>query len=144
MEERGVFTEADAAQLIYKVIQAMNHVHSCGVVHRDLKPDNIMINENGDPRIIDFGLSKDTKNQTIMLKSMVGSKIFMAPEIIDGSGHSCPSDMWSLGIILYMMLSGSYPFSHRAIEKEICESPVLFLPPNKWENVSSEAKNLIS
>ena len=54
-----------------------------------------------DPKIIDFGLSKDTWDNTRLLKSMVGSKIYMAPEILLGDPHSTPVDIWSLGVILY-------------------------------------------
>jgi serine/threonine protein kinase len=82
MEILGVFDEKKAAKLIHTVLEAINHIHSNGVVHRDLKPDNIMVDENNEPKIIDFGLSKDIGQHIRQLKSMVGSKMFMAPEII--------------------------------------------------------------
>ena len=59
MEFLGVYDEKKAAKLIHTVLEAINHIHSNGVVHRDLKPDNIMVDENNEPKIIDFGLSKD-------------------------------------------------------------------------------------
>ena len=55
-----LYTELEAANIIYKVIEGLNHCHASGVIHRDLKPENIMITDNGDPKIIDFGLSRDT------------------------------------------------------------------------------------
>lgn len=67
----------------------------------------------------------------------------MAPEIIKGETHSFPCDMWSMGIILYFMLSGAYPFSFRKLEEDIMNTPVLFLGPN-WDKVSMEAKHLVS
>ena len=60
IEEIEKFTEAEAAKIVYKIIEALNHIHSLGIVHRDLKPENIMIDDNGDPKILDFGLSKNT------------------------------------------------------------------------------------
>jgi serine/threonine protein kinase len=74
---------------------------------------------------------------------MVGSKIYMAPEIIRGEPHGIPCDIWSMGIILYTMLSQDYPFSFRNIDDEILNAPVLYLN-EKWNGISPEARNLIS
>ena len=102
-----------------------------------------MIDENNDPVIIDFGLSKDSSDPCMVLRQFVGSKMYMAPEIVDCDQHSFPCDMWSVGIMLYNMLSGSYPFNFRNLDKEIVSTPVLFLGP-KWSEISHEAKHLIS
>ena len=59
-DKMGKYTEREGAQMIYKIIEGLNHIHASHVIHRDLKPDNIMIDEKGDPKIIDFGLSRDT------------------------------------------------------------------------------------
>ena len=64
MEENGKFSETEAAYFIRKILEAVNHIHSIGVVHRDLKPDNIMIGAHKELKIIDFGLSKDTEEHT--------------------------------------------------------------------------------
>jgi len=60
MQNKGKFSEQDAASLVKKILEALNHLHSIGIVHRDLKPDNIMIDKDNELKIIDFGLSKDT------------------------------------------------------------------------------------
>ena len=127
MEEKGIAGEAEAAKIVHKLLLGLNHVHSCGIIHRDLKPENIMVTEYGEPKIIDFGLSKDTIGAESADTFMVGSKIFMAPEILQGFPHTIACDMWSLGIILFMMLSGRYPFNLKKVDKEIVETPVLFL-----------------
>ena len=106
----GFYEEDRARELMYKILNAILHIHSSGVIHRDLKPENIMVDEIGNPVIIDFGLSKDIVDMDFNLRSYVGSKHFMAPEILEQQVHSFPVDIWSLGIILYMMLSGNYPF----------------------------------
>jgi serine/threonine protein kinase len=74
---------------------------------------------------------------------MVGSKIYMAPEIIKGEAHSLPCDMWSIGIILYSMLSSEYPFNFRNIDDEIINTPVLYMGDN-WSDISVEARTFIS
>ena len=74
---------------------------------------------------------------------MVGSKIYMAPEIIKGEQHGIACDMWSIGIILYTMLSNEYPFNLRNIDEEIINSPVLYLG-ERWNDISIEARTFIS
>lgn len=142
LDEQGRFTEFQAAKCIYKIIEGMNHVHHSSIVHRDLKPENIIIDDNGDPKIIDFGLGKDTNNNTRLLKSFVGSKLYMAPEILMGQAHSNTCDMWSIGIILFLIISGSYPFDLSNLEKEIIEAPILF-PKGTWADVSLLCQDFI-
>jgi p70 ribosomal S6 kinase len=62
MESKGMLTEQEAADTMYKIIEALTHIHSCGIAHRDLKPENIMIDKDGHPKVIDFGLSRDTRD----------------------------------------------------------------------------------
>mmetsp|Transcript_21804 Transcript_21804/g.33719 ORF Transcript_21804/g.33719 Transcript_21804/m.33719 type:complete len:179 (+) Transcript_21804:582-1118(+) len=101
-----------------------------------------MMDDQGNPKILDFGLSKNTEGNTRLLKSVVGSKLFMAPEILLGEPHTFTCDMWSLGIMLYIMLSGSYPFDTRNLDHEIMETGIIFLP-GKWEGISQAAQDLI-
>ena len=134
MQQHNKTDEIHSCQIDYKILLGLNHIHKLGVVHRDLKPENIMIDEEGDPKIIDFGLSRDMGAKGTDTRR-VGSQYFMAPEIFQGYPQSSACDIWSVGIILYMMLSGSYPFSMREIEKEVTETPLLFLGP-VWDEIS--------
>lgn len=92
-----------------KLILAIIHCHANGVVHRDIKPENIMIGADGELKIIDFGLSKILHNNNNSLKSIVGTPFYMAPEVLEGNyGNSC--DIWSLGVLMYVLLCGYLPF----------------------------------
>ena len=86
--------------------------HRLGIVHRDLKPQNIMIDEDGDVRIMDFGIASsiETKGATVP-GTMIGTPEYMSPEQIDGTAIDARSDLYSLGIIIYELLTGKTPFS---------------------------------
>mmetsp|Transcript_15958 Transcript_15958/g.21739 ORF Transcript_15958/g.21739 Transcript_15958/m.21739 type:complete len:92 (+) Transcript_15958:462-737(+) len=85
---------------------AINHCHAQGIIHRDIKPENIMVTDSGDLKLIDFGLAKAGKTK---LKTIAGTPYYMAPEVLEGKyGKQC--DFWSLGVILYVIVSGYLPF----------------------------------
>ena len=103
-----MFTERTAAKYMRQLFQALNHCHAVNVVHRDIKPDNIMITENDTVRLIDFGLSKARMSNKKM-NTVAGTPYYMAPEVINGS-YSHKADIWSLGVLLYTLVSGYLPF----------------------------------
>lgn len=115
------FTERDAANIVKQILMALNYMHKKGVVHRDLKMENVMVDieedEDGEAEIIckvaDFGFATILeKGQTSRHK--MGTPLYMAPEIITGRSYDSKVDLWALGVLSYCLLSGGqFPFDDR-------------------------------
>jgi calcium-dependent protein kinase len=130
-------------------MSAIEYCHNKGIVHRDIKPENLLYLKKGDEtnnplKIIDFGLSQ-TLNTKKILSSKVGTAYYVSPEILAGK-YTEKCDIWSAGVILYVLLSGEPPFngpSDSVIYSKIKKMKFTF-PANRWKNISEEAKDLLS
>ncbi|KAG2272521.1 hypothetical protein Bca52824_067076 [Brassica carinata] len=102
---QGLFREELARVYTAEIVSAVSHLHENGIMHRDLKPENILMDTDGHVMLTDFGLAKEFEENK-RSNSMCGTTEYMAPEIVRGKGHDKAADWWSVGILLYEMLTG--------------------------------------
>uniref|UniRef100_A0A8C5ER00 Ribosomal protein S6 kinase n=1 Tax=Gouania willdenowi TaxID=441366 RepID=A0A8C5ER00_GOUWI len=155
IRQKQHFSETEASRIMRKLVSAVSHMHDVGVVHRDLKPEVLVITKPGDNseiKIIDFGFARLKPPDNQLLKTPCFTLQYAAPEILKYDGYDESCDLWSLGVILYTMLSGQVPFqcqeksltltSAEEIMKKIKQGDFSF-EGEAWRNVSQQAKDLI-
>jgi serine/threonine protein kinase len=148
---REKYTEKDAAKVMRTMCDALSYIHKKNIVHRDLKPENVLLAQKPRPgfepeiKIADFGLARFVAKDD-MMKTACGTPGYVAPEVLKNKGYDSGAvDMWSAGVILYILLCGFPPFYDE-------ELPVLFdtiikgkfdFPSPWWDSISSEGKALV-
>lgn len=145
-------TEREAAGILKVIVNAVDYLHRNGVVHRDLKPSNILYADSSDKpeslRIIDFGFAKQLRDENGLLMTPCYTAHYAAPEVLKKQGYDAACDIWSLGVLLYIMLSGKTPFklmpddTTEVLLSRLNEAKVNFDEGN-WKHVSLEAKDLV-
>lgn len=144
---RGYYSEKDAAKCVKDLLEALKYLHENDIVHRDLKPENLLYENNGDDarlKIADFGLSKIMEKE-VMMNTVCGTPGYCAPEILKGRRYDCSVDLWSVGVITYILLCGYEPFfddNEAEMFKKIIKVDYEF-DPQWWSEVSENAKDLI-
>ncbi|KAJ3199539.1 hypothetical protein HK099_003118, partial [Clydaea vesicula] len=145
--DKGFFNEKVAAQLVKQLLEAILYLHSKDIVHRDLKPENLLFDsksEDANLMITDFGLSKYIEENDI-LKTACGTPGYVAPEVLMKTGYGKPVDMWSMGVITYVMLCGYMPFygnDAAEIFKKIIKNEKEF-EKEDWSEISSSARDFV-
>jgi len=145
--EQTFFSEQEAAKCVKQIAHALAHLHENDIVHRDLKPENLLLTDKSasyDIKIIDFGLAKQS---TEMMAMPCGTPGYVAPEILKRRKYHKEVDIWSLGVITYILLCGFPPFHDdgnnlKNLYKQIRAGKYSF-PDKYWSAVSKEAKDLI-
>ncbi|CAG9783679.1 unnamed protein product [Diatraea saccharalis] len=111
LEREGIFLEDTACFYLSEIILALEHLHSLGIIYRDLKPENVLLDAQGHVKLTDFGLCKEHIQEGIVTHTFCGTIEYMAPEILTRNGHGKAVDWWSLGALMYDMLIGQPPFT---------------------------------
>lgn len=142
LHEENTFNEDRCKIYIAEVILALEELHRRDIIYRDLKPDNILLDQDGHIMLTDFGLSKeDVSEQVTGAKSFCGSVAYLAPEMLKRVGHGKSVDWYLVGVVLYEMLTGFPPYYSES--KEELFKNIEFSPLKLPTNVSLEAKSLL-
>ncbi len=136
IENVKVLSWKEVVRFTLQILRGLQHAHDKGIVHRDMKPQNIMLLEDGTVKIMDFGIARFPKDEKINFKKTIGSVHYISPEQASGGITDFKSDVYSVGIMMYEMLTGSLPFTGKTPEivakKQINEQPksLNFFNPN--------------
>ncbi|EIN13337.1 Pkinase-domain-containing protein [Punctularia strigosozonata HHB-11173 SS5] len=146
--QKGKFTEKDAVHVVRSILSGVKYLHDHDIVHRDLKPENILYrtpDPDSDIVIADFGIAKHLHSTDEQLHSLAGSFGYVAPEVLNKAGHGKPVDVWTTGIITYVLLCGYSPFRSEDVKdlvRETTEAKIEF-HDRYWKNISDQAKAFI-
>lgn len=143
-QPKGRLCEGLGGWLYGQIVEGVNYLHGQGCVHRDLKPDNILLGDACCPKVCDFGWCADLNDGTGPRRTTCGTLDYMAPEVLLNEGHGLPVDLWSLGILLYEMLAGHTPFvcmSSRSSEEFVANVTKVDYPFPPW--FSNEVCHLV-
>lgn len=143
--KKGILSEQEVLNIIFKALSAINYLHNLNICHRDIKPENFLLatdEDDAELKLVDFGMSNFVKSSE--LSTFAGTPYYIAPEVIKG-GYNKECDIWSLGVLMYFLLSGKQPFHANSVPEvfsNILEANYDF-ECSAWNNVSERSKNLI-
>lgn len=139
------FSEHEASLYMKQLLEAISYCHKLGVVHRDIKPDNLLFDSRNNLKVADFGSAVWLPEGNCTESGVVGTPYYVAPEVLMGRDYNDKVDVWSCGVILYIMLAGVPPFYGESVA-EIFEAVLrgnLRFPTRIFRSVSSAAKDLL-
>ena len=139
-------TEPQVSVIMRQIFEGLEYLHTCGITHKDLKPDNILVT-SADPltiKLTDFGLSELTNRHDLMIAA-AGTPVYVSPELIKKQGYTSLTDVWACGVILYQMVAHKLPF--RGVNNQQTLKAILNQEPNfdlpEFETVSASCKSFI-
>ncbi|XP_055853207.1 serine/threonine-protein kinase D1 isoform X1 [Episyrphus balteatus] len=144
--ERGRLSERVTKFLITQILIALKHLHSKNIVHCDLKPENVLLSSDAEfpqVKLCDFGYARIIGEKSFR-RSVVGTPAYLAPEVLRNKGYNRSLDMWSVGVIIYVSLSGTFPFNEEEDINDQIQNAAFMYPPNPWKEISSNAIDLIN
>ncbi|XP_038641995.1 serine/threonine-protein kinase D2 isoform X1 [Scyliorhinus canicula] len=144
--ERGRLPERITKFMITQILVALRHLHFKNIVHCDLKPENVLL-ASAEPlpqvKLCDFGFARIIGEKSFR-RSVVGTPAYLAPEVLLNKGYNRSLDMWSVGVILYVSLSGTFPFNEDEDINDQIQNAAFMYPPNPWKEISREGTDLIN
>ncbi|XP_064436463.1 serine/threonine-protein kinase D2 isoform X2 [Mirounga angustirostris] len=144
--EKGRLPERLTKFLITQILVALRHLHFKNIVHCDLKPENVLL-ASADPfpqvKLCDFGFARIIGEKSFR-RSVVGTPAYLAPEVLLNQGYNRSLDMWSVGVIMYVSLSGTFPFNEDEDIKDQIQNAAFMYPACPWSCISSGAIDLIN
>ena len=143
---RARFTEFECYNVVKPLLTGVAYLHELGIVHRDLKPENILCgDEIGDLKIADFGLSKFVMPSE-MLKMPCGTLTYIAPEIVSNKGYDKKADIYSVGVIAFLLLRGRLPFEGKSPQEiiEKIQNKKLDFQDRVWSKLSIEVRDFVA
>lgn len=143
---RGRLSERVTKYLVSQILVALKHLHSKHIVHCDLKPENVLLSsETAFPQVklCDFGFARIIGEKSFR-RSVVGTPAYLAPEVLKSKGYNRSLDMWSVGVVIYVSLSGTFPFNEDEEISDQIQNATFMYPPSPWRDISMEAIDLIS
>ncbi|XP_016400144.1 serine/threonine-protein kinase D1-like isoform X2 [Sinocyclocheilus rhinocerous] len=144
--EKGRLPERITKFLVMQILIALRHLHFKNIVHCDLKPENVLLaSADSFPQVklCDFGFARIIGEKSFR-RSVVGTPAYLAPEVLRNKGYNRSLDMWSVGVIVYVSLSGTFPFNEDEDIHDQIQNAAFMYPPNPWKTVTPQAIDLIN
>nr|XP_049695128.1 serine/threonine-protein kinase fused [Helicoverpa armigera] len=141
LAKEGCLNEEQVKKITWDLVSALYYLHSHRVLHRDLKPQNVLLDSSGRAKLCDFGLARIMTNATHILTSIKGTPLYMAPELIEEKPYDHQADLWSLGCIVYELIAGQPPFCTMSIWQLV---RMIRHKPVQWPSfISTEARSFL-
>ncbi|XP_027204598.2 serine/threonine-protein kinase D3 isoform X1 [Dermatophagoides pteronyssinus] len=144
--ENGRLNERVTKFLIYQILVALRYLHAQNICHCDLKPENVLLSSNSSfpqVKLCDFGFARIIGEKSFR-RSVVGTPAYLAPEVLRNKGYNRSLDMWSVGVIIYVSLSGTFPFNEEEDIQDQITNAAFMYPPDIWRDISPKAIDLIA